>query len=125
MEGVKIKYGQRVILGDWTQKVNGRNQEGLWWSVRRGQRWGLFGPNGNDCASIFALPFGLTLIQDRERVHFFLSLLPTTHSLTLNRFGYFTAPDCHLLASLESQYLTCNPEWGTLLPRYTLCFLAD
>ncbi len=125
MEGVKIKYGQRIILGDWTQKVNGRNKEGLWWRVRRGQRWGLFGPNGNDCASILALPPSLTVTQDRERVHFFLSLLLTTHSLTLSRFGCFNAPDCHLLASLESQYLTCNPEWDTHLLRCTLCFLVD
>lgn len=40
MEGVTIKYNDSdtPVLGGW--------EGGLWWEVRRGQRWGVFGPNG-------------------------------------------------------------------------------
>ena len=44
MKGVCVKYGDKAVLGNWTQEFNG---EGLWWEVRRGDRWGIFGPNGN------------------------------------------------------------------------------
>lgn len=46
MEGVNIRYGARQILGGWNQELNGEERDGLWWTVRRGERWGVFGPNG-------------------------------------------------------------------------------
>ena len=46
MEGVRIKYGTNSILGDWQQDVEGSVKDGLWWNIRRGQRWGIFGANG-------------------------------------------------------------------------------
>jgi len=48
MEGVVVKYGDKPILGNWKQKEHGSGEfkEGLWWTVKRGQRWGVFGPNG-------------------------------------------------------------------------------
>jgi ABC-type molybdenum transport system ATPase subunit/photorepair protein PhrA len=44
ISGALVKYKGRSILGGWHQ--NGRAEAGLWWEVRRGQRWGIFGPNG-------------------------------------------------------------------------------
>ena len=41
MEGVRIAYGSSSILGSWQQSVSGMPKEGLWWTVRRGQRWGV------------------------------------------------------------------------------------
>jgi hypothetical protein len=46
MQGVRIKYGSNSVLGDWQQDVDGTKKDGLWWDVRRGQRWGIFGANG-------------------------------------------------------------------------------
>lgn len=56
MEGVRVRYGDRVVLGDWTygkqrkakseEEDQEKQKSGLWWTVRRGERWGLFGPNG-------------------------------------------------------------------------------
>lgn len=48
MEGVVIKYGEKQVLGNWRQKMDDAEdaREGLWWTVHRGQRWGVFGPNG-------------------------------------------------------------------------------
>lgn len=51
MEKVQIKYGSKQVLGGWKEKVDGVEREGLWWTIRRGERWAVFGPNGNlpDC----------------------------------------------------------------------------
>ena len=46
MSGVTVKYGDKQILGDWIQIIDGQPKKGLWWRVCRGQRWGVFGPNG-------------------------------------------------------------------------------
>ena len=56
MENVLIKYGEKQVLGAWTQKVNDQSRRGLWWTVRRGERWGVFGPNGQCqfCAILFS-----------------------------------------------------------------------
>lgn len=59
MENIQIKYHGKRVLGGWTEFVDGREREGLWWTVRRGERWGIFGPNGdlmkykNPCIRIF------------------------------------------------------------------------
>lgn len=46
MDGVKVQYGDQVALGGWKCSIDGNLKEGLYWSVRRGDRWGIFGPNG-------------------------------------------------------------------------------
>lgn len=46
MENVQVSYGDKQVLGAWVQNVEGQHRPGLCWTVRRGQRWGVFGPNG-------------------------------------------------------------------------------
>lgn len=47
MKGVHVKYGAKEILGNWIVKDRPSDQrDGLWWNVFRGERWGVFGPNG-------------------------------------------------------------------------------
>lgn len=46
MEGVQVRYGEKQILGGWEEEVDNQSRSGLWWTVRRGERWGVFGPNG-------------------------------------------------------------------------------
>ncbi len=46
MEGVCVRYGEKMVLGNWTQGPEEEKTRGLWWDVRRGDRWGIFGPNG-------------------------------------------------------------------------------
>lgn len=55
MEGVRIKYGANVVLGDWKQGSNDSQKDGLWWTVRRGERWGIFGPNGSGKTTLISL----------------------------------------------------------------------
>lgn len=47
MKNIQIRYGEKQILGGWTESLGDRVRKGLWWTVRRGERWGVFGPNGN------------------------------------------------------------------------------
>ena len=53
MKNVIIKYGDKKIMGGWKQGINGEIRAGLDWTVRKGERWGVFGPNG-------ACRFGVT-----------------------------------------------------------------
>jgi ABC-type molybdenum transport system ATPase subunit/photorepair protein PhrA len=51
MLGVKVAYGHKVVLGNWTQ--NG--QEGLHMTIRRGERWGVIGSNGSGKTTLLSL----------------------------------------------------------------------
>ncbi|KAF2240130.1 hypothetical protein EV356DRAFT_496008 [Viridothelium virens] len=55
MLGVQVKYGSRCVLGGWQQGSEGKQQEGLWWTVRKGQRWGVFGSNGSGKTTLLSL----------------------------------------------------------------------
>ncbi|KAI8942724.1 hypothetical protein NX059_000772 [Plenodomus lindquistii] len=55
MEGVRISYGKNSVLGDWQQDNNGTPEEGLHWTVHRGQRWGIFGANGSGKTTLLSL----------------------------------------------------------------------
>ncbi|KAK7510891.1 hypothetical protein IWZ03DRAFT_432881 [Phyllosticta citriasiana] len=74
MEGVQIRYkpGQSAVLGDWEEELDaeyehgesamlgrqdvGRKiRKGLWWTVRQGERWGVFGPNGSGKTTLLSL----------------------------------------------------------------------
>ena len=46
MHDVCVKYGGIPALGGWKVEVEGQNRDGLSWTIRRGDRWGVFGPNG-------------------------------------------------------------------------------
>ena len=62
MNGVRVAYGEKVILGNWQQRSSPMNRiedskpnTGLWWHIRRGQRWGVFGPNGSGKTTLISL----------------------------------------------------------------------
>lgn len=55
MEGVRIAYGPNSVLGDWQQDVNGITKNGLHMTIRRGQRWGVFGANGSGKTTFLSL----------------------------------------------------------------------
>ncbi|KAI2732520.1 hypothetical protein CBS147332_1659 [Penicillium roqueforti] len=55
MEGVHVKYGDKVVLGNWQQNVNGDAKDGLHWRVRRGQRWAILGPNGSGKTTLLSM----------------------------------------------------------------------
>lgn len=79
MNGCLVKYGDRIALGNWSQKVaDGSTVPGLIWTVRRGERWGVFGPNGSGKTTIVSL-----LCSDH----------PQTYSLPIRLFGRSRLPE--------------------------------
>lgn len=78
MNGCQVKYGNKVALGNWTEVKDGKTAKGLHWTVRRGERWGVFGPNGSGKTTIVSL-----LCSDH----------PQTYSLPIKLFGRSRLPE--------------------------------
>lgn len=77
MSGVKVSYGNKTVLGNWSQPISGVSTPGLWWTIRRGQRWGIFGPNGSGKTTLLSL-----ICSDH----------PQTYSLPILLFGRSRLP---------------------------------
>lgn len=78
MEGCKVNYGDKIVLGNWSEERGGKTLSGLHWTVRRGERWGVFGPNGSGKTTIVSL-----LCSDH----------PQTYSLPIKLFGRSRLPE--------------------------------
>ncbi|KAB5540544.1 P-loop containing nucleoside triphosphate hydrolase protein [Coniochaeta sp. 2T2.1] len=78
MEGCRVRYGDKVALGNWGEVKDGEEKKGLYWTVRRGERWGVFGPNGSGKTTIVSL-----LCSDH----------PQTYSLPIKLFGRSRLPE--------------------------------
>jgi ABC-type molybdenum transport system ATPase subunit/photorepair protein PhrA len=78
MEGCRVRYGDKIALGNWSEKRDGEEKKGLYWTVRRGERWGVFGPNGSGKTTIVSL-----LCSDH----------PQTYSLPIKLFGRNRLPE--------------------------------
>ncbi|KAL7922315.1 hypothetical protein ACQKWADRAFT_293141 [Trichoderma austrokoningii] len=74
MDGCQVRYGDKIALGNWSQG----DKAGLVWTVRRGERWGVFGPNGSGKTTIVSL-----LGSDH----------PQTYSLPIKLFGRSRLPE--------------------------------
>ncbi|TKA76129.1 hypothetical protein B0A55_03241 [Friedmanniomyces simplex] len=77
MRGVRVAYGDKVVLGDWKQNVSGEETSGLWWSLHRGQRCAILGPNGSGKTTMLSL-----ITSDH----------PQTYSLPIKLFGRSRLP---------------------------------
>ncbi|KAF2143915.1 uncharacterized protein K452DRAFT_317329 [Aplosporella prunicola CBS 121167] len=82
MEGVKVAYGDKVVLGDWQQPK--KDTPGLWWEVRRGERWGILGSNGCGKTTLASL-----ITSDH----------PQAYSVPMRLFGRPRVPEAGELAT--------------------------
>ncbi|KAH8895722.1 P-loop containing nucleoside triphosphate hydrolase protein [Thozetella sp. PMI_491] len=78
MDGCRVQYGDRIALGNWVEEKDGKSVSGLHWTVRRGERWGVFGPNGSGKTTIVSL-----LCSDH----------PQAYSLPIRLFGRSRLPE--------------------------------
>ncbi|KAF6819207.1 ABC transporter [Colletotrichum plurivorum] len=78
MDGCQVRYGDKIALGNWSQDTAAGPKDGLIWTVRRGERWGVFGPNGSGKTTVVSL-----LCSDH----------PQTYSLPIKLFGRSRLPE--------------------------------
>lgn len=69
-----VSYGDKTVLGGWEDD---NQQSGLWWSLHRGQRCGIFGANGSGKTTMLSL-----ITSDH----------PQTYSLPIKLFGRSRLP---------------------------------
>ncbi|KAF2753068.1 ABC transporter-like protein [Pseudovirgaria hyperparasitica] len=107
MKGVNVKYGDNSVLGDWSQIVDSREQKGLWWNVRRGERWGIFGANGSGKTTLLSL-----ITSDH----------PQTYSAPVKLFGRARLPSPGRpgisIFDIQSRIGHASPEVHALFPRH-------
>ncbi|KAF2083474.1 P-loop containing nucleoside triphosphate hydrolase protein, partial [Saccharata proteae CBS 121410] len=107
MAGVKVQYGEKVVLGGWNEWEEGEERSGLYWEVRRGQRWGVFGPNGSGKTTLLSL-----ITSDH----------PQTYSQPIKLFGRSRLPTAGQpglsIFDLQRRIGHSSPEVHTYFPRH-------
>ncbi|KAF2429017.1 hypothetical protein EJ08DRAFT_718944 [Tothia fuscella] len=107
MKGVKVQYGDKAVLGDWTETIDGVERKGLWWNICRGQRWGVFGPNGSGKTTLISL-----ICSDH----------PQTYSLPILLFGKSRLPTPGQpgisIFDIQSRIGHSSPEVHTFFPKH-------
>ncbi|KAL8966535.1 MAG: hypothetical protein Q9183_003331, partial [Haloplaca sp. 2 TL-2023] len=108
MHSVQVKYGDKVVLGNWTQVDDeGKATNGLSWTVRRGSRWGVFGPNGSGKTTLLSL-----ICSDH----------PQSYSLPITLFGQSRLPRRGMpgisIFDLQSRIGHSSPEIHSFFPKH-------
>lgn len=106
MDGVRVQYGDKAVLGDWQQKVDDKKRGGLHWTVRRGQRWAILGANGSGKTTLLSL-----ITSDH----------PQTYALPIKLFGRSRLPEKGKpgisIFELQSRLGHSSPEIHAFFPR--------
>ena len=106
MSGVRVQYGDKVVLGNWKQEVDNTLTEGLHWTVRRGQRWAILGPNGSGKTTLLSL-----ITSDH----------PQAYAMPMKLFGRTRLPEPGKpgisLFELQSRMGHSSPEIHAFFPR--------
>lgn len=106
MDGVRVQYGDKAVLGAWKQQVNGETKDGLHWRVRRGQRWAILGANGSGKTTLLSL-----ITSDH----------PQTYALPIKLFGRSRLPEVGKpgisIFELQSRLGHSSPEIHAFFPR--------
>jgi ABC-type molybdenum transport system ATPase subunit/photorepair protein PhrA len=107
MEGVRITYGSNSVLGDWQQDVNGTKQDGFYFNIHRGQRWGIFGANGSGKTTLLSL-----VTSDH----------PQTYSAPVKLFGRSRLPEPGVpgisIFEIQAKMGHASPEVHALFPKH-------
>ncbi|KAF2645368.1 ABC transporter-like protein [Massarina eburnea CBS 473.64] len=107
MQGVRIKYGSNSVLGDWQQDVDGAQKDGLWWTMKQGERWGIFGANGSGKTTLLSL-----VTSDH----------PQTYSAPVKIFQRSRLPSPGVpgitIFDIQSRIGHSSPEVHALFPKY-------
>ncbi|KAJ5966598.1 ABC transporter [Penicillium waksmanii] len=106
MDGVRVQYGDKVVLGNWEQNIEKQPKKGLHWRVRRGQRWAILGANGSGKTTLLSL-----ITSDH----------PQTYSQPIKILGRSRLPEAGKpgisIFELQSRLGHSSPEIHAFFPR--------
>ncbi|KAL2869185.1 putative ABC transporter [Aspergillus lucknowensis] len=112
MDGVRVQYGNKVVLGGWDQNIRDpqsriwERKQGLHWIVRRGQRWAVLGANGSGKTTLLSL-----ITSDH----------PQAYALPMKLFGRSRLPEAGKpgisIFELQSRIGHSSPEVHAFFPR--------
>lgn len=106
MDGVRVQYGDKPVLGDWEEKIGRKKRHGLHWTVRRGQRWAILGANGSGKTTLLSL-----ITSDH----------PQAYALPIKIFGRSRLPSpgepAISVFELQSRMGHSSPEIHAVFPR--------
>lgn len=114
MDGVQVRYGDKCVLGDWSEQVpssadgsSTATRHGLHWTVRQGERWGVFGANGSGKTTLISL-----LTSDH----------PQAYSQPVRLFGRGRLPTpgrpAFTIFDLQARIGHVSPELHAFFPRH-------
>jgi ABC-type molybdenum transport system ATPase subunit/photorepair protein PhrA len=102
-----VSIGGNSVLGEWQQDVDGTKKEGLYWDVRRGERWGVFGANGSGKTTLLSL-----VTSDH----------PQTYSAPVKLFQRSRLPEPGVpgitIFEIQSRMGHASPEVHALFPKH-------
>lgn len=105
MRGVEVSYGPMMVLGDWHQPE--QNKPGLYWTLKRGERWGIFGSNGSGKTTL------LSLVNSDH---------PKSYSQSITYFGKSRLPEPGQpgisIFDLQSKIMLASPEVHAFFPKH-------
>ena len=108
LKGVHVAYGSKAVLGNFSSRTSATTvSPGLHMTIRRGSRWGIFGPNGSGKTTLLSL-----LTSDHPQTY----SLPITHFSTPRIHSPGSPPPMSLF-DLQRHIGHSSPEIHAFFPR--------
>ncbi|KAL9000081.1 MAG: hypothetical protein Q9169_001156 [Polycauliona sp. 2 TL-2023] len=107
MRDICVRYGDKVVLGNWQQLIDGEQRQGFNWTVLRGQRWLICGLNGSGKTTLLSL-----ICSDH----------PQAYSLPIRLFSHPRLPQAGTpgisIFDLQSRIGHSSPETHNFFPKH-------
>ncbi|CAO1601365.1 hypothetical protein XANCAGTX0491_005030 [Xanthoria calcicola] len=107
MRDIRVSYGNKVVLGNWQEIIDGEQRPGFNWTVRRGQRWVVCGLNGSGKTTLLSL-----ICSDH----------PQSYSLPIRLFSHPRLPQPGTpgisIFDLQSRIGHSSPETHNFFPKH-------
>ncbi len=129
MRDIRVSYGNKVVLGNWQEIIDGEQRQGFSWTVRRGQRWVVCGLNGKSATPLEVWKHSTYIIINTisgSGKTTLLSLIcsdhPQSYSLPIRLFSHPRLPQPGTpgisIFDLQSRIGHSSPETHNFFPKH-------